>query len=87
MVAATTTTTLSTPQHPVARPAGKEHIPLYPAGFIAIRYVQLILALVILALAAYGVLSGVSQCLLRNSTNTWKASRTSLLTATPSSWQ
>jgi hypothetical protein len=75
---------MSNPQHPAGRPPGKEHIPIYPAGFIAIRYVQLILALVILALAAYGVFLPSH---FRASTNTPQASRTFLLTATPSSWQ
>lgn len=37
------------------RVAGREHIPIYPKGFIALRIVQLVLALIILALAAYGV--------------------------------
>ncbi len=40
--------------YPVARPAGKEHIPLYPTGFIAFRIAQLSLAVLILALTAYG---------------------------------
>lgn len=38
-----------------ARPAGREHIPLYPKGFIAIRIVQLVLAVIILALAAWSL--------------------------------
>lgn len=38
-----------------ARVAGREHIPLYPKGFIALRIVQLVLALFVLALASYGV--------------------------------
>ncbi|KAL1853681.1 hypothetical protein VTK73DRAFT_8879 [Phialemonium thermophilum] len=37
------------------RPAGREHIPLYPKGFIAIRIVQLVLAVIVIGLAAYGV--------------------------------
>lgn len=37
------------------RPAGREHIPIYPRGFIALRIVQLILALVILGLCAYSL--------------------------------
>lgn len=38
----------------VARPLGREHIPAYPKGFIAIRIVQLVLALIVLGLAGYG---------------------------------
>lgn len=37
------------------RPAGREHIPIYPRGFIALRIVQLIVALVILGLSAYSL--------------------------------
>ncbi|RYO95171.1 hypothetical protein DL766_004200 [Monosporascus sp. MC13-8B] len=37
------------------RPAGKEHIPLYPRGFVALRIVQLVVGLVCLGLCAYGV--------------------------------
>lgn len=37
------------------RLAGREHIPLYPKGFIALRFVQLILAVVILGLCAYSI--------------------------------
>ncbi|KAL2114893.1 hypothetical protein VTJ04DRAFT_10556 [Mycothermus thermophilus] len=36
------------------RPPGKEHIPLYPKGFIAIRFVQFAMALVVLCLSAIG---------------------------------
>lgn len=42
-------------QYPVARPPGREHIPLYPTGFSVIRIIQLVLALLILGLAAYGI--------------------------------
>lgn len=38
------------------RPAGREHIPNYPKGFIALRFVQLILAVVILGLCAYSLI-------------------------------
>jgi hypothetical protein len=38
-----------------ARVAGREHIPLYPNNFIALRIVQLVLAVIVIALAAYGV--------------------------------
>ncbi|KAI5925065.1 hypothetical protein F4810DRAFT_660819 [Camillea tinctor] len=37
------------------RVAGKEHIPLYPKGFIAVRIIQLIIAIVCLGLCAFGV--------------------------------
>ncbi|KAI1489529.1 hypothetical protein F5X96DRAFT_640844 [Biscogniauxia mediterranea] len=37
------------------RVAGKEHIPLYPKGFIAVRILQLIIAIVCLGLCAFGV--------------------------------
>lgn len=37
------------------RAPGREHIPRYPTGFIAIRIVQLIFALIIIGLSAYGV--------------------------------
>ncbi|OHW94117.1 integral membrane protein [Colletotrichum incanum] len=42
-------------KYPRQRVAGREHIPLYPKGFIAIRVVQLILALIITALCAFGI--------------------------------
>lgn len=35
------------------QPAGREHFPVYPKGFIAIRIVQLVVAVIILALDAY----------------------------------
>lgn len=35
------------------RPYGREHIPEYPRGFIALRIVQLILSVVVLGLDAY----------------------------------
>ncbi|KAK4141868.1 uncharacterized protein C8A04DRAFT_13721 [Dichotomopilus funicola] len=36
---------------------GREHIPVYPKGFIAIRVAQLVVALTIIGLAAYGISS------------------------------
>ncbi|WQF87441.1 hypothetical protein CDEST_12455 [Colletotrichum destructivum] len=42
-------------KYPRQRVAGREHIPLYPKGFIAIRVVQLVLALVVTALCAFGI--------------------------------
>jgi len=43
------------PGYSAARAPGHEHIPLYPSGFIALRIVQLVFAVLLLALAAYGV--------------------------------
>ncbi|KAK5658735.1 hypothetical protein OQA88_1544 [Cercophora sp. LCS_1] len=37
------------------RPRGREHIPLFPKGWIAIRIVQLVLAVLVLGLSAYGI--------------------------------
>lgn len=37
-----------------ARP-GREHIPGHPRVFIAVRFIQLVLGLVVLALDAYGL--------------------------------
>ncbi|KAI0383647.1 hypothetical protein F5Y04DRAFT_29449 [Hypomontagnella monticulosa] len=37
------------------RVAGKEHIPLYPKGFVAIRILQLIIAIICLGLSGFGV--------------------------------
>ncbi len=37
------------------RAPGREHIPVYPKGFIAIRIIQLVLALIIVGLDAYGL--------------------------------
>lgn len=34
------------------RPAGREHVPVYPKGFIAVRIVQLVFAVVIMGLDA-----------------------------------
>ncbi|KAK4155526.1 hypothetical protein C8A00DRAFT_13459 [Chaetomidium leptoderma] len=46
---------MNNPQHPASRLPGREHIPIYPKGFVAIRIVQLVLAVLVLGLAAYGV--------------------------------
>ncbi|KAI1128686.1 hypothetical protein F5Y10DRAFT_169010 [Nemania abortiva] len=37
------------------RPAGKEHIPLYTKGFVAVRILQLVLGIICLGLTAYTV--------------------------------
>ncbi|KAI1374332.1 hypothetical protein F4677DRAFT_176658 [Hypoxylon crocopeplum] len=37
------------------RVPGKEHIPLYPKGFIAVRIIQLIVAIICLGLSAFGI--------------------------------
>ncbi|KAI0521531.1 hypothetical protein F5B22DRAFT_541425 [Xylaria bambusicola] len=39
--------------YPTERPAGKEHIPLYTKGFVAVRIIQLILGTICLGLSAY----------------------------------
>ncbi len=41
-----------------ARPEGREHIPIFPKNFIALRIVQLVLAVIVLALSAYGIAGG-----------------------------
>lgn len=46
---------MNTTKYSTARPAGREHVPVYPKSFIAIRIVQLVLAVVILALDAYSL--------------------------------
>ncbi|KAI0908512.1 hypothetical protein F4824DRAFT_220636 [Ustulina deusta] len=35
------------------RPSGREHIPLYPKGFVAVRIIQLVLGVICLGLTAY----------------------------------
>ncbi|OIW23986.1 hypothetical protein CONLIGDRAFT_120551 [Coniochaeta ligniaria NRRL 30616] len=42
-------------KYSTARIAGREHIPLYPNNFIALRIVQLVVAVIVIGLAAYGV--------------------------------
>jgi len=37
------------------RPAGREHIPIYPKGFIAVRILQLVIGIICLGLTAYAV--------------------------------
>ncbi|KAI0444893.1 hypothetical protein F4803DRAFT_510216 [Xylaria telfairii] len=37
------------------RAAGKEHIPIYPKGFVAVRIIQLVLGIICLGLTAYTV--------------------------------
>jgi hypothetical protein len=41
--------------HSTVRPARREHWPVYPKSFIVIRIVQLVLAVIILALDAFTV--------------------------------
>lgn len=48
--------TMGNRKYPSHRPAGREHIPHYPKGFIALRFVQLILAVVIIGLCAYSLI-------------------------------
>lgn len=40
-----------TGRYSATRPAGREHIPSMPKGFIAIRIVQLVIAVIVLALS------------------------------------
>ncbi|KAK1994953.1 hypothetical protein LX36DRAFT_583382 [Colletotrichum falcatum] len=42
-------------RHPSQRARGREHIPLYPKGFIALRIVQLAIASIATGLCAFGV--------------------------------
>ncbi|KAF9878592.1 integral membrane protein [Colletotrichum karsti] len=44
----------NTDKYSPQRRAGREHVPLYPRGFIALRIVQLVLALIITGLCAFG---------------------------------
>lgn len=37
------------------RPAGKEHIPIYPRGWIAVSICQLVLDIIIVGVAAYSL--------------------------------
>lgn len=37
------------------RAPGKEHIPLFPKGFVAIRIIQLVVAIICLGLSAFGI--------------------------------
>lgn len=40
-------------EYSAVRPAGREHFPSYPKGFIAIRIVQLVIAVIILGIDAF----------------------------------
>ncbi|KAK3694781.1 hypothetical protein B0T22DRAFT_81587 [Podospora appendiculata] len=42
-------------KYSAVRPAGREHIPIYPNGFIALRIVQLVFSVIVLGLAAFGI--------------------------------
>jgi hypothetical protein len=46
---------MSNPQYSAVRAPGREHIPIYPKGFIGLRIAQLVLTVIILGLAAYGL--------------------------------
>ncbi|KAI0966469.1 hypothetical protein F4678DRAFT_296206 [Xylaria arbuscula] len=35
------------------RPVGREHVPIYPKGFVAVRIIQLVLGIICLGLSAY----------------------------------
>lgn len=41
------------PPHPAARAPGREHVPLYPRGFLHLRILQLVMAIAALFLAIY----------------------------------
>lgn len=45
----------NTSKHSAVRLPGREHVPLYPKGFIAVRILQLIFAVIVLGLGAYGL--------------------------------
>jgi hypothetical protein len=45
----------SSDKYTPVRVVGREHIPLYPKNFIALRIVQLTLAVIVIGLAAFGV--------------------------------
>ncbi|KAK3330178.1 hypothetical protein B0H66DRAFT_597724 [Apodospora peruviana] len=45
----------TTSKYSTVRPAGREHIPLYPKGFVAVRILQLVFSVIILGLAAFGI--------------------------------
>lgn len=40
-------------RYSASRPEGREHIPLYPKGFIGLRIVQLVVAVIVLGLDAF----------------------------------
>lgn len=44
-----------TTQYSAVRAPGREHIPLFPKGFITIRILQLIFGVIVLGLGAFGV--------------------------------
>ena len=75
-------TNMDTGKYSNYRPAGREHIPTYPRGFIALRIVQLVVALVILGLCAYSLtlisFSGNSLSLFTVSSNPNPASQRSI---------
>ncbi|KAI1314182.1 hypothetical protein F5Y03DRAFT_389658 [Xylaria venustula] len=39
--------------HITERPVGREHFPIYPKGFVAVRIIQLVLGIICLGLSAY----------------------------------
>ena len=45
----------NTTKHSAVRAPGREHIPVYPKGFIAVRILQLIFAVIVLGLGAYSL--------------------------------
>lgn len=45
----------NTTKYSAIRAPGREHVPLYPKGFIAVRILQLVFAVIVLGLGAYGL--------------------------------
>ena len=45
----------NTTKYSAVRLPGREHIPVYPKGFIAVRILQLIFSVIVLGLGAYGL--------------------------------
>ncbi|KAL2021435.1 hypothetical protein VTK56DRAFT_7188 [Thermocarpiscus australiensis] len=46
---------MNSTKYSTARAPGHEHIPIYPRGFIAVRIVQLVLAIIIMGLSAFSI--------------------------------
>ena len=72
------------PKYNPTRAPGHEHIPLYPKGFIALRIVQLILALICVGLCGFGVavLAFAGDTLMLFTVSTLPATPTTTLRAT-----
>jgi hypothetical protein len=75
------------------RMPGKEHIPVYPKGFIALRIVQLIISVIIIGLMGYTIALGAfsGNCLMIFTVR-WPfihscTTRSHWLTCTPRPWR